>query len=540
MRSDTMILKDHLRCASSEEFLLMIWGLYQFWKGRTELARRAVKLNASALKLRSESRFVIPPWELVGLLTLYLEAYDNLTDSRLKPKNLDVRNWETVVGLINSYRDITNRQSMDGIEKDTKSLLEMMPRIMWQQFAWQTGYDAPRFIIRGSYINYCPEARAVFERRYGLDAEKFFTISIALTGHFNRVPHFTNFGMFSSIGISEKDVKKYFDIVSSTVKNASKVAKADGAEMRRGLDFRAAKVFDYPVFRIGDDLKRAYTCPFPELLAYRATYFVYFDIMGATVPPNDKPLRRMAFEAKGAMDKRFELYCVELAQQSIPEPILCKGDFTYGPVGFQRHTTDILIHTGNIVSIAAECKSKKMNIDVRLSPRPVRDHLDQLDDLAKGIVQIWRFFRDLKAEIVVEDNASWKAADDFVGALITLEEWADHNPVFTEECFQRANDINDGARGSDDFVDNVDRVPVCIISSTEYENMLHEIRPERLNEYLAGFAKYQREFDAKGFSAVNLKKESLEGKHPLAEKLHEFLPIVPALRQHGLFRGRGV
>lgn len=534
-----MILKDHLRYASSEEFLLTAWGLYQFWKGRMKLAGQAVRLNATAVKLRRESRFVIPPWEIVGLLTVYLEAYDNLTDSHLKPKYLDVRAWDTIAELINIYRDITNRQSMDGIEKDTKSLLEMMPRIMLQQFSWQTGYDAPRSMIRGTFINYCPEAKAVFKSRYGLDAETFFTISIALTAHFNRVPHFTNLDMFSSIGILEVDVKKYLNIVSTTVKNASRAAKADGATTRHGLDFKVSRVFDYPVFKIGDDIRFAYTCPFPELLIYRATYFIYFDIMGATVPPTEKPLRKMAFEAKSAMDKRFELYCVELAQHSIPDPISCRGDFTYGQVGFQRHTADLLIHKGNRVSIAAECKSKKMKINVRLSPRPVRDNLEELDDLAKGVVQIWRFFRDLKAGVVIEDGTPWMAADDFVGALITLEEWADHNPVFTEECFRRANEINEATRGSNDFVEEADRAPVCIISATKYEDMLHEIRPEYLTEYLSGFANYQREFDAKGFSPLHMKKENPEAKHPLSEKLHEFLPVVPALHQHGLFLGRG-
>lgn len=492
-----MILKDHLRYASSEEFLLTAWGLYQFWKGRMELAAQAVRLTATAVKLRRESRFVVPPWEIVGLLTVYLEAYDNLTDSPLKPKYLDVRAWGTISGLINIYRDITDRQSMDGIEKDTKSLLEMMPRIMLQQFSWQTGYDAPRFMIRGTFINYCPEARAVFKSRYGLDAETFFTISIALTAHFNRVPHFTNLGMFSSIGISKAEVKKYLNIVSTTVKNASRAAKADGATTRHGLDFRVSRVFDYPIFKIGDDIRFAYTCPFPELLIYRATYFIYFDIMGATVSSNEKLLRKSAFEAKGAMDKRFELYCVELAQHSIPDTILCRGDFAYGQAGFKKHTTDLLIHTGNRVSIAAECKSKKMNINVRLSPRPVRDNLKQLDDLARGVLQIWKFFRDLKRGLVIKDDAPWTAADDFIGALITLEEWADHNPVFTEECFRRANEINDAMMGSDDFVEEADRAAVCIISATEYENMLHEIRPECLSEYLTGFANYQREFSAK-------------------------------------------
>lgn len=539
MRSDANILKDHLRHASSEEFLLTAWGLYQFWKGRMELAGQAVRLNATAVKLRNESRFVIPPWEIVGLLTLYLEAYDNLTDSRLKPKYLDVRAWSTIAGLINIYRDITNRQSMEGIEKDTKSLLEMMPRIMLQQFSWQTGYDAPRFMIRGTFINYCPEAKAVFKSRYGLDAETFFTISIALTAHFNRVPHFTNLGMFSSIGISEADVKKYLNIVSTTVKNASRAAKADGATTRHGLDFRVSRVFDYPIFKIGDDIRYAYTCPFPELLIYRATYFIYFDVMGATASSTEKLLRKSAFEAKGAMDKRFELYCVELAQHSTPDTILCRGDFTYGQAGFNKHTTDLLIHTDNRVSIAAECKSKKMNINVRLSPRPVRDNLEQLDDLARGVIQIWKFFRDLKRGLVIEDDAPWMAADDFIGALITLEEWADHNPVFTEECIRRANEINDAMMGSDDFVELADRAPVCIISATEYENMLHEIRSECLSEYLTGYANYQREFNAKGFSPLHLKKESPEGKHPLAEKFHEFFPIVPALREHRLFLGRG-
>ena len=146
-----------------------------------------------------------------------------------------------------------------------------------------------------------------------------------MTAHFNRVPHITNLDMLSSIGILEADAKKYLNIVSTTVKNASRAAKADGATTRHGLDFKVSRVFDYPMFKIGDDIRFAYTCPFPELLIYRATYLIYFDIMGATAPSNGKLLRKMAFEAKSAMDKRFERYCVELAQHSIPDPISCRG-----------------------------------------------------------------------------------------------------------------------------------------------------------------------------------------------------------------------
>lgn len=541
MTSEVKILKDQLRHAGSNDFLFFLWGLYQFWLGNITLARTAIEIDSSIVAMRTQGkqgRFLIPPWELVGLLNLYLEAYDNLTDSPLKPKKLLTRKWRVVEELVNRYRRIVNHHSMDGVAGNGDALLEMIPRLMWQQFTWQRRHDAPRYIIRNTYINYVDEARNVFKQRYNLDAEKFFTISILLTIHFKRSPYFDDFNKYSEIGVTSKEMRRYFNIVSKTVKQASKDSNGWNKPDDRNLEFRRSMIFDFPVFKLADDLQPVYMCPFPELLAYRATYFLYFDIMGAMGKSSNKALSKAAASAKAAMDKQYENYCIEIAQQYLSDSLLCEGDFTYGSSGFQRHTPDLLVRTGNVISMVAECKSKKMKIKIRLSPRPVTDYKDEINDLAKGILQIWKFYRDLLAGRVIKDGTPYQAADDFVGALITLEEWPDHNPIFMRKCFSIADALNERAKGTESYVSANHQVPVCLLSVDEYENILRDVRPECLPEYLRDFSSYQGNITEEGFSRLELMKDEPEQKHPLANHIHEIIPLTPALYEMGALRNK--
>lgn len=528
--TDLSNLKNQLRHAPSGDFILMIWALQMLWRGRVDLASRAVEIPANVARQRKETRFIVMPWNAISMLSIYLDSYDNLTDSNLQIRTLNVRSWNVISSLFNQLNSAANGQSMDDISNDADDLLEMMQRIMWQQFIWQRGHDNTQNIIRSSYINFTPKSKSVFNRRYRLSAEKFFTISFALSNKFQESPYFRDFDYFAPIGITKSDLRTYFKITSRTPKAASKQEKMIPGLKSGRADFRRNLIYDFPLFNVGDSITPIYMCPFPELLIYRATYFVYFDVMGATSKSFNKAIRKEAREAKFEMDKRFEEYCIDLLNAASSEAVSAEGDFQYGPSSKPRHSSDLMIDQEGTVVAVCECKAKKMKIDIRLSPRPVRDHLAEIAQISEGIVQLWRYAKDLRCGKVTKEEKTYRASSNLVGAVITLEEWADHSHIFYAECMKQAESINDESKGTDKHVAPEERIDVCIISAVQYEDMISKVPSEELQSYLRQFSQYQKIFDKNGFNFEGTIDEGLHRTHPLSDRLREILPMVDALK----------
>ncbi|GGG69075.1 hypothetical protein GCM10011415_15510 [Salipiger pallidus] len=230
------------------------------------------------------------------------------------------------------------------------------------------------------------------------------------------------------------------------------------------------------------------------------------------------------------MDNRFEKFCVTLAAATLSAPWSAEGDFQYGPAGTKKHSSDVMISHDGVIKIIGECKSKKMKIDIRLSPRPVRDHLEQVRDISDGIVQLWLFARDLREGNVNKDGAEYEPDNNLTGALITLEEWADHNHVFIAECLREANEINNSRAGTPKHVEPQDRIEVCIISGSQFEDMLWKVPTEELQKYLGEFASYQSSGIGPGFKYSGTLDRKLRDKHPLADHLDQILPLMQVVK----------
>ncbi|WP_147320279.1 hypothetical protein [Rhodobacteraceae bacterium W635] len=530
LKTDLSILKDHLRHVPSRDFLLMAWALYMLWRGEVGLARRAIEIPPNIAAQRKESRFIVAPWETIGLLSIYLEAYDNLTDSSLRPKTLAIKRWGTIADLHNQFRNIADHQSLDGVGEEPDAVLEMIPRIVWQQFIWQQGHDNISSIVRSAYINFGPKARSVFSRRYNLSAEKFFTISFILRERFKKSPYFKDLNYFTSIGITKTEITTYFRITARTPKAASKQEKGIPSLKRDRVDFRENRIYDFPLFNVGDDINPIYMCPFPELLVYRATYFMYFDVMGADSKCFESKFRKEAQRAKREMDKRFEEFCVELTSATLSGTWEAEPDFQYGPRSAPNHSSDVMISYDGQVQVIAECKAKKMKIDIRLSARPVRDHLEQIKDISEGMVQLWSYARDLRDRKVRKNGRKYTAADGLSGAVITLEEWADHNHKFFDECLKSANIINDANKGTPKHVEPADRIPVCVISALQYEKALAQVPSDELQRYLKEFADYQAGPIGPSFEFSGTIDKELHKAHPLGDRLNDFLPWIQTVK----------
>lgn len=525
-------LYENLRHVTSREMLLAIYAAQKMWMGEPNFAVPIFGLSKKDAESIAGKRFEsYLPWELIGILTLYWEAHDNLTDSVLKTKKYDILNINAFNHLVNGYRKITNDQSMDDvIDRDkSASLFEMISRIMWQQFIWQEGHDRPDTMLRYSYINYTDSAKNVFFERYGLDADKFFTISFMLKGHFNGQPFLNGIPNLEYFGISRDNIKKYFSIVSLSTKEASKLASKLGGKSNKIIEFKSSFIYDYPIINIGDHLNPIYMCPFPELILYRATYFMSLDIISASGDRSPKALRKKASRAKLEMDKAFESYCALLAKKNLSTEFDVVEDFTYGKVSNQQHTPDVLLIKGNTVLVAIECKSKKMKIDVRTSARPAADFEAEIKDIAYGVLQLWRFYRDLRNGLVVHGGANYLLGDNFAPVIVTLEEWMDHSPILIQKCMSIAADLNIALIGTPDHIPEEFTIDVCFLSAKEYERAAIVIRPDCFIGYLNSYALHQKNINVEGFSVKHLERSKTDRKNAAINELIRRIPLVPEI-----------
>lgn len=507
-------MQDDLRKMRSYKFLVTIWCYYQIWKGRHGLAEQYFALPSHFKDAIIKGDKSVLPWELDGLLGVYLRAYDNLTDSHLLLGEIDPMNYHNSSVMINSYKELVSSESLGDIDTSTEKLMHILSRIAWQQFPWQVGYDHPSTIIRYCSLYYGPQCKQAFHEKHGLPSDVFFTICLALSHHFQQMPIFLDVSFLEKYGVPSRSVRKALAIIARTPKAASKEIRLRGEKRSVKTEFANNQTFDYPVFLLSNGKNFGYICPFPELLIHRATYGIYFDVIW------NQAARREAA-------KSLEVYCCDYIRSTCGSMWQVIDEFQYGPKKTQTHSPDVLLTAGHEVGVAIECKARKIPEHVRISSNPFLDYPDSYSEIAHGVYQTWRFRRDLSNGIVQKYSAS----KEFSALVVTLEPWTDITFLIARKINALATEINEGYAGSDKYVKAEHRVAPAIIDVPNFEAMLRRIKPDRLPAYANHLAAYQNGNESGPIDDTLFLRESPIPKHPLGNRADQIMPLAAEFRK---------
>ncbi|WP_444668464.1 hypothetical protein [Cereibacter changlensis] len=518
-------MQNDLRKMRADRFLVTLWCYYKIWKQQPELATRHLPMPRQFIEGFKSGQNMILPWELEGLLGQYLRAYDNLTDSDLAIGRIDPLNHHNSVVMLNAYKQLVSAESLHDIDTSTEGLLQMFSRIAWQQFSWQVGHDHPFKMLRYCFLYYGPKCRSEFLRQTGVDAETFFTVCLALASLFNGNPSHQNTHHLEPIGITSGKMRQVLGMISRSPKQASKEIRLRSNRKEEKAEFCNNGTFDFPVLSVTTSGRVVYYCPFPELIVHRCTYGIYFDIINGE-------------RAKLEASKRLERYCIEFINSTCDPTQKAIGDFKYGPRKSATDSPDIMVVDGRSVSIAIECKARKIPHHVRASSRPFVDYPESYDEIAHGVYQTWRFRRDLAAGKVNDGQGDYFASANLATAVVTLEPWADISFLVAQKIVEKAKTLNNDHRGTARFVDEQYHVVPAIISIEELENALTQIEPLKLAAFLNSLAFNQNNVVAGGHDADEFKRKNPVRGNPVAHLVAEAIPLTLGMK--AAFKANGL
>ena len=126
-------------------------------------------------------------------------------------------------------------------------------------------------------------------------------------------------------------------------------------------------------------------------------------------------------------------------------------------------TPDILmLDNDGAVTLAIECKASRMGVTARFGEVPAEDR--GYEEIAKGIMQLWRFFAHCRKQITTN-----RLAVDAQGLILTMDEWFAGRSAVIPQIIKRAHEL---ANASAHEISLEDRRPVAFCTISELEVVL--------------------------------------------------------------------
>jgi hypothetical protein len=160
-----------------------------------------------------------------------------------------------------------------------------------------------------------------------------------------------------------------------------------------------------PVIRFTQDGKNIYIRPIEQLLQWRFTSGLYYDVIGDPRAPN-------------LIGEQFEKYVRRLCAAAFKTQEV-NGDYNYGSAARPRMSPDVLIGAKDNLSLIIECKSKKVSLAIRQSIDINEQRKVAVLELAKGIVQLNGFHEFITSS----QDARFRAETNLPKLLVTLDDW---------------------------------------------------------------------------------------------------------------------
>lgn len=348
------------------------------------------------------SRDHVPPWMLETLVNEFLCASKERRIPGQSYKVLDCTHMDQMLVALQLLLKLENAE--DGATRARINILDEMRRINHRQFEWQRGALNPARAFRSSKLYADGAADQFLQQKYGLSVYDISLSGFALFSVLHSEIAISGAQSLTEIGLTSAIYERALLLISQPIDQA----RAQARKIRRlgqKTAYRPSVLRRFPIIKV-DNLRDVRIAPLPELIIRRVTSGISFDLFGAP----DSVYREIA--------DRFESYCFELLTRILPTYETAR-EFRYGSKKLSKWTPDVLIARGGEIHIVVECKSTGMTFDAKFSEDPATTERHKIEDIGKGIFQIWRFFAHLRRGLVPNHIAR----SEGFGILLTLDDW---------------------------------------------------------------------------------------------------------------------
>lgn len=474
----------------------MIWSAHAIQDNRAMKAAKFLSYPKQAVTTDIQSKYAAYKWELETLITLDLNT-PKTREPIWAGQPLNVTQFTAVAETINLVRAIDEHESQGRI--DVTNILLEMHRISHRQFAWQRGFKRTEDIYRYLYIYGQGECASYFEKTYGVSVLEFFTVAFGLCAYHCHAPWQLRVRDMNVLKVSQVAIEKSLRLLSDDIWAVRRQSTELLAKFEKNLNTKLPANYQPSYLRLKPIIRRAlatedqYIAPLPELIIFRATVGLYYDLQsGGTSVTNDA-------------NKRFDEYARRSIKAHCPD---------FEPAPAQKYyyrknsveTPDILLKQREKIVAVFECKATKLTFEAQYSDSPVESAERGYSQIAKAIFQLWRFFSHVRRGIIDLD-----VAPNAPAIVLTMDAWTQMSGELRNALITEAAAI--AADKDPEIIDEDKRQPVfCPIK--ELDELLVVSNEEQL---LAAFhaaieVKYH------GWSVVNVREQAV----PVLEKAKDF------------------
>ncbi|UNU44494.1 hypothetical protein EAO27_18600 [Sphingopyxis sp. YF1] len=397
------------------------------------------------------SKRSIYPWELDTLANelLTIPKHDFY-------RTFNCRSWRSLADIVNLLRNIENAEY--GARRHVTSMYVEMGRIAARQFDWQRGFFNVPDLYRSAFIYGQGACAQHLADTYGLNINDLTFTGYALMAMYVDAPECAPMGDLSELahfGLPIASFQKVLSRISLPIDDIrAKASRLRQPEQQTA--YRPSILRRYPCVVFGRKRNRM-IAPIPDLIAYRLTAGLFFDIVGGTG------------SVRNDCGKHFEAYSLSLLSKMLPEARF-EPEWRYKVGRNHRDTSDIILFDGlGNVLLAIECKARWMGAEVRFGEKPNVEK--DYDEIISGVYQAWRFFSDCRRGLTGR-SASPKA----IGLVLALDEWFAARSAALDRVIAEAHARAD-ANGD---ILAEDRRPIAFCSIHELETVLKTATEESL------------------------------------------------------------
>lgn len=483
--------------ADDASFLRMLWALNALQTGRVgEAARFLNGYPPDAAVEGIMGQYAIYPWELETLANELLT-----TPKHPHHRVLDCRSWNEIGGLINLLRALENAEY--GTRRGELNILVEMGRIGARQFPWQRGHFGIPQLYRNAFVYGQGQCAAYLHKNIGLTVSDMTLVGFSLLAVFYPEPSIrpdSDLQLLHEWGISQDTLRRTLGRIARPFAELRREA-----ETLRNVDavtaYKPSILRQYPCLLVGHR-SRTMVAPLPDLIMDRVTNGLFYDVIGGGGLVRDE------------IGRRFEAYSLALVSEMLAGTRFLP-ETTYrtrlGPIA----TPDILmLDKDGAVQLAIECKASRMSVTARFGEAPEEDR--GYDEIAKGVMQLWRFFAHCREQIAPD-----RLAAEVQGMILTMDEWFAGRSTIIPQIIKRAHELADA---SVHHIPQGERRPIAFCTISELETVLSTATAASLQE-----AVRIGSGDRQGWIFSSLHQEAEAAKtepkdYPFEEALQDLLP----------------
>ncbi len=412
-------LAELLRRADDLSFLQLAWAVNGIQSNMlTSDAKRFIQGPPEAVTSDISSPYFIYKWEIETFVTLLLALPK---EPNLSPRgDVDCRKYGTLAYGANLLRKIEDAET--GLLITADNILLEMPRIAYRQFGWQRGYFNSERMYRYHFVYGQGLCAEYFKSAHGLSIEDFALACVQLLVTLFRRPWITRDIQDNPFGIAPNAMALTLKMISRQLPEMREETiklLGDHKDIVTRSSYLPSSLRRFPI--IESPRNGSIISPLPELIAFRATAGLYYDIRGGgQAVINDA-------------NHRFEKYCRMIIKARCPRLEALETE-KYGSRKASFETPDVLIKDRGEVVAVLECKAAKVTFAAQYAEDPLTQGRQTVEQIIKGIVQLWRFFSHVRRGIY----SSQPVAADAPAVIVTMEQWGVASNTLQASCLAEA------------------------------------------------------------------------------------------------------